>query len=76
MEEVVEVVEEVEDESTQMSVSEGAKQDPPLAAGEFWRQSLPPIEFGRIAAQTAKQSSAADLGDAAVLVVVEESPVR
>ena len=47
----IEVVEEVEDELTQMSVEEGKKQKPPLGAGEFWRQSLPPIEFGRIAAQ-------------------------
>ena len=51
----IEVVEEVEDDATQMSIAEGAKQTPPLAAGEFWRQPLPPIEFGRIAAQTAKQ---------------------
>ncbi|MGC6536755.1 MAG: transcription termination factor NusA [Candidatus Puniceispirillaceae bacterium] len=48
-----EVVEELEDEATQMSVAEGAKYD--LAVGEFHRQPLPPIEFGRIAAQTAKQ---------------------
>ena len=48
-----EVVEIVEDEATQMSVAEGAKYD--LAIGEFYRQPLPPIEFGRIAAQTAKQ---------------------
>ena len=31
----VEVVEEVEDESTQMSAAEGAKLSPPLAVGEF-----------------------------------------
>ena len=48
-----EVVELVEDESTQMSVEEGKKYS--LAVGEFHRQPLPPIEFGRIAAQTAKQ---------------------
>ncbi|MEC7208668.1 MAG: transcription termination factor NusA, partial [Pseudomonadota bacterium] len=48
-----EVVDEVEDDSTQMSVSEGEKHG--LAVGEFLRQPLPPIEFGRIAAQTAKQ---------------------
>ena len=33
----IEVVEEVEDESMQMSLAEGAKQTPPLAVGEFWR---------------------------------------
>ena len=48
-----EVVEEVEDEATQMTLAEGAKYE--LALGEFHRQPLPPIEFGRIAAQTAKQ---------------------
>ena len=60
----IEVVEEVEDESTQMSIAEGTKQNPPLAAGEFWRQSLPPIEFGRIAAQTAKQVISQKVRDA------------
>ena len=48
-----EVVDEVEDDSTQMSIAEGEKHG--LAVGEFLRQPLPPIEFGRIAAQTAKQ---------------------
>ena len=48
-----EVVAEVEDDATQMTADEGQKYD--LAVGEFHRQPLPPIEFGRIAAQTAKQ---------------------
>ena len=60
----VAVVEEVEDESTQMSIAEGSKLNPPLAAGEYWRQSLPPIEFGRIAAQTAKQVISQKVRDA------------
>ena len=60
----IEVVEEVEDESMQMSLAEGAKQTPPLAVGEFWCQSLPPIEFGRIAAQTAKQVISQKVRDA------------
>ena len=60
----IEVVEEVEDESLHMSLAEGAKQTPPLAVGEFWRQSLPPIEFGRIAAQTAKQVISQKVRDA------------
>ena len=60
----IEVVEEVEDESMHMSLAEGAKQTPPLAVGEFWRQSLPPIEFGRIAAQTAKQVISQKVRDA------------
>lgn len=48
-----EVVAEVEDDATQMTADEGQKYD--LTVGEFHRQPLPPIEFGRIAAQTAKQ---------------------
>ena len=60
----IEVVEEVEDDATQMSVADGAKQQPPLAPGEFWRQPLPPIEFGRIAAQTAKQVISQKVRDA------------
>ena len=42
----MEVVEEVEDEATQMSAEEIAKLSPPLVVGEFSRQPLPPIEFG------------------------------
>ncbi|MEC8108964.1 MAG: transcription termination factor NusA [Pseudomonadota bacterium] len=60
----MEVVEKVEDEATQMSVEEGAKLSPPLALGEFLRQPLPPIEFGRIAAQTAKQVISQKVRDA------------
>ena len=60
----IEIVEEVEDDATQMSVEEGAKQTPPLGLGEFWRQPLPPIEFGRIAAQTAKQVISQKVRDA------------
>ena len=36
-----------------MGLEEGRKHN--LEAGEFLKQPLPPIEFGRIAAQTAKQ---------------------
>ena len=44
----IEVVEEVEDESTQMSIAEGIKQNPPLAAGDFWRQSLPRLNLAAL----------------------------
>lgn len=40
-----EVVEEVEDDATQMSPEEGVKHN--LAVGEFLKQPLPPITFGR-----------------------------
>ncbi|MGB1614261.1 MAG: transcription termination factor NusA, partial [Candidatus Puniceispirillaceae bacterium] len=57
-----EVVEEVEDEATQMNVAEGVKHG--LALGEFLKQPLPPITFGRIAAQTAKQVISQKVRDA------------
>ncbi|MDB5368019.1 MAG: nusA [Rhodospirillales bacterium] len=46
-----EVVAEVENDVTQLPVKEW----PDHAVGEFVIEDLPPIEFGRIAAQTAKQ---------------------
>ena len=52
---VVEVVEEVENHFTQTSVKEAQKRDPEAKLGDFVVDPLPPIEFGRIAAQAAKQ---------------------
>ncbi|WP_431861793.1 transcription termination factor NusA [Azospirillum sp.] len=51
----LEVVETVENEATQVSLAYGQKQRPPKGLGEFIIDQLPPIDFGRIAAQTAKQ---------------------
>jgi N utilization substance protein A len=50
-----EVTDEIENEITQLTVSEGQARQPGIAAGEFIIEDLPPIELGRIAAQTAKQ---------------------
>ena len=50
-----EVTDEVENEVTQMTVSEGQARQPGIEAGEFIIEDLPPIDLGRIAAQTAKQ---------------------
>ncbi len=50
-----EVTDEIENEITQLSVSEGQARQPGIEAGEFIIEDLPPIELGRIAAQTAKQ---------------------
>jgi N utilization substance protein A len=52
---VVEVVEEVENYFTQTSVREAQKRDADAKLGDFVIDPLPPIEFGRIAAQAAKQ---------------------
>ena len=51
----IEVVENVENESTQMTLKESQRRNLSLEIGEFYKQVLPPIDFGRIAAQTAKQ---------------------
>ena len=55
LERVIEVVEEVEEEAAQMTLAEAQKIDAALNLGDFIREPLPPLEFGRIAAQTAKQ---------------------
>tara|TARA_B100000989_G_scaffold251504_1_gene199538 strand:- start:1530 stop:3050 length:1521 start_codon:yes stop_codon:yes gene_type:complete len=50
-----EVVENIENELTQMTFEESERKNLNLIIGDFYKQSLPPIDFGRIAAQTAKQ---------------------
>ena len=50
-----EVVENIENELTQMTFEESQRKNLNLIIGDFYKQSLPPIDFGRIAAQTAKQ---------------------
>ncbi|MBK8630203.1 MAG: transcription termination/antitermination protein NusA [Sphingomonadales bacterium] len=52
---VVEVVEEVDDYFKQVSVTDAQKLQAGAALGDFIVDPLPPIEFGRIAAQAAKQ---------------------
>jgi N utilization substance protein A len=50
-----EVVETVDNEATQISLIEAQDRNPDAEIGDFLTEPLPPIEFGRIAAQTAKQ---------------------
>ncbi len=50
-----EIVETVENEETQMNSVVAKKLFPEKAIGDFIVDPLPPIDFGRIAAQTAKQ---------------------
>ena len=52
---VLEVVEEPEDFFKQVSLRDSAKLQKDAALGDFIIDPLPPIEFGRIAAQAAKQ---------------------
>ncbi len=50
-----EVAEEIENEVTQTTLEAAQKQKPDAVIGDFLIDPLPPIDFGRIAAQTAKQ---------------------
>ncbi|MFT5182606.1 MAG: N utilization substance protein A, partial [Alphaproteobacteria bacterium] len=50
-----EVVEEIEDEHTQLTLDQAHLEKEDAVIGEFLIDDLPPIDFGRIAAQTAKQ---------------------
>ena len=50
-----EVVDEIENEVTQLTLKEAKVYDKNVKVGEFIIDVLPPIDFGRIAAQTAKQ---------------------
>ena len=50
-----EVVDEIENEVTQLTLKEAKVYDKNIKVGEFIVDPLPPMDFGRIAAQTAKQ---------------------
>jgi transcription termination/antitermination protein NusA len=50
-----EVAELVENDATQIDLKGAARIDPKYKVGDFIIDPLPPIDFGRIAAQTAKQ---------------------
>jgi transcription termination/antitermination protein NusA len=50
-----EVADPVENEATQITLVEAKNLNPDAEVGDFLTDPLPPIDFGRIAAQTAKQ---------------------
>ena len=50
-----EVAEPVENEATQITLDDARRLNPEAEVGDFITDPLPPIDFGRIAAQTAKQ---------------------
>jgi N utilization substance protein A len=52
---VLEVVEEVEEPAVQISLDDARRDKPDAEIGDYLASSLPPMDFGRIAAQTAKQ---------------------
>ncbi len=51
----LEVAEEIENEATEISLPDARERNPAAQLGDIIAEPLPPIDFGRIAAQTAKQ---------------------
>ncbi len=52
---LLEVVETVEDYATQIALESARERNPDAQVGDFLADQLPPMDFGRIAAQSAKQ---------------------
>ncbi|MGE3064823.1 MAG: NusA N-terminal domain-containing protein, partial [Hyphomicrobiaceae bacterium] len=52
---VLEVVETVENDSTHISLGDAQRRNPEAKIGDFIAEALPPLDFGRVAAQNAKQ---------------------
>ncbi len=49
------VVDQVENDSTQIALTDAKRRNPAAQVGDFIAEALPPLEYGRIAAQSAKQ---------------------
>ena len=52
---VLAVVDLVENDATQITVEDAKKRNPDAKVGDMLAETLPPLEFGRVAAQNAKQ---------------------
>ena len=52
---LLEVVEDVVMEATQIALTEARRRNPAAQVGDFIAEELPPLDFGRVAAQNAKQ---------------------
>jgi transcription termination/antitermination protein NusA len=52
---VLQVVEQVENDSTQITVGDAKRRNPAANVGDMITEALPPLDFGRVAAQNAKQ---------------------
>lgn len=66
------VVEVVEDEHSQISLPDARKLDPHYELGDVVEQEIKPREFGRIAAQTAKQVVVQRIREAERILIYEE----
>lgn len=70
--EVIPDEEELEEPERQIQLSEARKQDPAIEVGAYIEEPLPSVEFGRIAAQTAKQVIVQKVREAERARIVEE----
>ena len=61
---LMEVVEEVENDSTEVSLKAAQRQNPEAEIGDFLSDPLPPVDFGRVAALAAKQTITQRMRDA------------
>ena len=61
---LLEVVEHVEDYGTQISLELARDKEPSIEIGDYVSEPLPPMDFGRIAAQSAKQVIVQQVRDA------------
>lgn len=61
---LLEVVEHVEDHTTQISLELARDKEPTIELGDYVSEPLPPMDFGRIAAQSAKQVIVQQVRDA------------
>ncbi|MCB2112130.1 MAG: transcription termination factor NusA [Parvularculaceae bacterium] len=52
---LLEVVEEIENDATEISLKEALQKNPEAEIGAFISEPLPPLDFGRVAAMSAKQ---------------------
>lgn len=52
---ILAVVESVENDSTEIGLTEALRRNPEAVVGDFISEGLPPLDFGRVAAQNAKQ---------------------
>src|SRR3989337_3052625 len=52
---VLAVVDNIENDSTQVSLADAQKRNPEAKLGDLIAEALPPLDFGRVAAQNAKQ---------------------
>ena len=52
---LLEIVEEVVSDATEISLADAKHKDPEAELGGFIEEDLPPLDFGRVAAQNAKQ---------------------